>query len=226
MMGASKRIMEKFLMRESKKIPISMSRFANVAFSDGSLLHGFNQRFSKMQPFSAPKDVKRYFLSPQESGELCLMAGLLGSNRDIFFPKLNEELHLVTFSDIAIRFLRQKGFEPVICSSENEARENTDKFISKKQWPCYFFVSNTTGEKNIEEFFTDKEDLDMNRFDGVGVIKNEPIFDDLKLDKFYNSVMQLRKKNIWTKKDLLDLFFELLPEFSHKETGKYLDQRM
>ena len=226
MMGASKRIMEMFLMRESKGVSISMARFANVAFSDGSLLHGFNQRFAKRQPFSAPSDVRRYFVTPQESGELCLMSGLLGDNRDIFFPKLSEHLHLITFSDIAERYLRKMGYEPFHCAREDEARDRIAELIAKKQWPCYFFNSDTTGEKDFEEFFTDNEDLDMSRFDGVGVIKNQPIFDSQKLDDFSVGVEALRENGNWKKQDIVDLFFDLLPEFAHKETGKYLDQRM
>ena len=226
MMGASKRIMEMFLMRESETMPISMARFANVAFSDGSLLHGFNQRFAKRQPFSAPNDVRRYFVTPQESGELCLMSGLLGENREIFFPKLSEHLHLITFSDIAERYLRQMGYEPFRCASEEEARDRAAELIAKKQWPCYFFSSDTTGEKDFEEFFTDKEDLDMSRFDGVGAIKNQPIYDSQKLDDFSSGVQALREKGSWDKQAILDLFFDLLPEFAHKETGRYLDQRM
>ena len=226
MMGASKRIMEMFLMRESKGMSISMARFANVAFSDGSLLHGFSQRFAKRQPFSAPSDVRRYFVTPQESGELCLMSGLLGDNRDIFFPKLSEHLHLITFSDIAERYLRKMGYEPFHCASEDEARNRIADLIAKKQWPCYFFNSDTTGEKDFEEFFTDNENLDMSRFDGVGVIKNQPIFDSQKLDDFSAGVEALRENGNWKKQDIVDLFFDLLPEFAHKETGKYLDQRM
>ena len=226
MMGASKRIMEIFLMRESETMPISMARFANVAFSDGSLLHGFNQRFAKRQPFSAPNDVRRYFVTPQESGELCLMSGLLGENREIFFPKLSEHLHLITFSDIAERYLRQMGYEPFRCASEEEARDRAAELIAKKQWPCYFFSSDTTGEKDFEEFYTDKEDLDMSRFDRVGAIKNQPIYDSQKLDDFSSGVEALREKGNWDKQAIVDLFFNLLPEFAHKETGKYLDQRM
>ncbi|MDA8627081.1 UDP-N-acetylglucosamine 4,6-dehydratase [Pseudomonadales bacterium] len=226
LMGASKLIMEMFLMRESESMPISMARFANVAFSDGSLLHGFNQRFAKRQPFSAPNDVRRYFVTPQESGELCLMSGLLGKNREIFFPKLSEHLHLITFSDIAERYLRQMGYEPFRCASEEEARDRAAELIAKRQWPCYFFSSDTTGEKDFEEFFTDKEDLDMSRFDGVGAIKNQPIYDSQKLDDFSAGVEALREKGNWDKQAIVDLFFDLLPEFAHKETGKYLDQRM
>jgi FlaA1/EpsC-like NDP-sugar epimerase len=226
MMGASKRIMEMFLMRESLTQNISMARFANVAFSDGSLLHGFNQRFAKKQPFSAPNDVRRYFVTPQESGELCLLSGLLGENRDIFFPKLSEKLHLITFSEIAIRYLREHGYEPYECESEDEARDRAEELIANKQWPCYFFKSDTTGEKDFEEFFTDNEDLDMERFDTVGVIKNQPDFDEAKLDDFMDGIETLRKKGTWTKDDIVKLYFGLLPEFAHKETGKYLDQRM
>jgi FlaA1/EpsC-like NDP-sugar epimerase len=226
MMGASKRIMEMFLMRESLTQKISMARFANVAFSDGSLLHGFNQRFAKKQPFSAPNDVRRYFVTPQESGELCLLSGLLGENRDIFFPKLSEKLHLITFSEIAVRYLRERGYEPYECKSEDEARDRAEELIAKKQWPCYFFKSDTTGEKDFEEFFTDNEDLDMDRFETVGVIKNQPEFDEAKLDDFMDGIETLREKGTWTKDDIVKLYFGLLPEFAHKETGKYLDQRM
>ena len=226
MMGASKRIMEMFLMRESLNQNISMARFANVAFSDGSLLHGFNQRFSKHQPFSAPNDVCRYFVTPQESGELCLLSGLLGDNREIFFPKLSEDLHLITFSEIACRYLRNHGFEPFECDSENEARSRVNELIKKKQWPCYFFKSDTTGEKDFEEFFTENENLDMERFDSLGVIKNQPDFDEIKLDDFMDGIEVLRGKGTWTKDEIVKLYFGLLPEFEHKETGKYLDQRM
>jgi FlaA1/EpsC-like NDP-sugar epimerase len=226
MMGASKRIMEMFLMRESLTQDISMARFANVAFSDGSLLHGFNQRFSKRQPFAAPNDVRRYFVTPQESGELCLLSGLLGNNRDIFFPKLSEKLHLITFSEIAVRYLRERGYEPYECESEDEARDRAEELIAKKQWPCYFFKSDTTGEKDFEEFFTDNEDLDMERFETVGVIKNQPDFDEAKLDDFMDGIEALREKGTWSKDDIVKLYFGLLPEFAHKETGKYLDQRM
>lgn len=226
MMGASKRIMEMFLRRESLTQDISMARFANVAFSDGSLLHGFNQRFAKRQPFSAPNDVRRYFVTPQESGELCLLSGLLGENRDIFFPKLSEKLHLITFSEIAVHYLQEHGYEPYECESENEARDRAEELIAKKQWPCYFFKSDTTGEKDFEEFFTDNEDLDMGRFDTVGVIRNEPEFDEAKLNDFMGGIEALRAKATWTKEDIVKLYFGLLPEFAHKETGKYLDQRM
>jgi FlaA1/EpsC-like NDP-sugar epimerase len=226
MMGASKRIMEMFLMHASEVISLSTARFANVAFSDGSLLHGFNQRFSKRQPISAPNDVRRYFVTPQESGELCLMSCLLGENRDIFFPKLSENLHLTTFSDIAVRYLRGLGYEPYECASEEEARDRADELIAQKKWPCYFFSSDTTGEKDFEEFFTDSEILDMERFDSIGIIKNSSGFEIAKLQYFEATLAAIKAKPTWEKAEIVDLFNYMIPDFAHKETGKYLDARM
>jgi len=226
MMGASKRIMEMFLMRASEGLPLSTARFANVAFSDGSLLHGFNQRFAKRQPISAPNDVRRYFVTPQESGELCLMSCLLGDNRDIFFPKLSEHLHLTTFSDIATRYLNALGFEAHECASEDEARERASELIAQKKWPCYFFSSDTTGEKDFEEFFTDRETLDMARFDSIGVIQNPAGFDQERLPRFTATLAAIKAKPIWEKAEIVDLFNYMIPDFAHKETGKYLDARM
>ena len=226
MMGASKRIMEMFLMRESEYMEISTARFANVAFSDGSLLHGFNQRFAKQQPISAPNDVRRYFVTPQESGELCLMSCILGENRDIFFPKLSDQLHLTTFSDIAERYIENLGYEPYHCSTEEEARDRSDELIASKRWPCYFFKSDTSGEKDFEEFFTDNEILDMDRFQNLGVIKNEANFSSDMLDNFLEVIHKLRTQTVWEKAPIVDLFNEIIPDFDHKETGKYLDGRM
>jgi FlaA1/EpsC-like NDP-sugar epimerase len=226
MMGASKRIMEMFLMRRSLKMPISTARFANVAFSDGSLLHGFNQRIQKRQPLSAPNDIKRYFVTPKESGELCLMSCLLGENRDIFFPKLSEKLHLITFADIAVRYLENLGYEPYLCESEEEARVLAETLPDEGKWPCYFFSSDTTGEKDFEEFFTENETLDMERFANLGVIKNDPVFDEEKLKHFTQVISALKAQKAWSKEEIVELFFEMIPDFGHKETGKYLDGRM
>jgi UDP-N-acetylglucosamine 4,6-dehydratase len=226
MMGASKRIMEMFLMRESETMPISTARFANVAFSDGSLLHGFNQRYAKQQPISAPNDVRRYFVTPQESGELCLMSCLLGENRDIFFPKLSEELHLTTFSDIAERYIERIGYEPYHCSTEQEARERSEELISSKRWPCYFFKSDTSGEKDFEEFFTDREVLDKNRFNNIWVIKNSSGSNPILLDEFLHTIDAIHSAKVWEKAPLVELFNHMIPDFDHKETGKYLDGRM
>ena len=226
MMGASKRIMEMFLMRRSLEIDISTARFANVAFSDGSLLHSFNQRIEKRQPIVAPNDIKRYFVTPQESGELCLMSCIFGENRDIFFPKLSENLHLISFADIAIKYLKQKGYEPVLCSSEDEARELAKTLPEQGKWPCLFTGSDTTGEKDFEEFFTENEVLDMERFNNLGVIKNEAIFDSGLLSDFETSIQGMRDQRAWDKQALVDLFFKMIQDFGHKETGKYLDSKM
>lgn len=226
MMGASKRIMEMFANRLSKEIDISMARFANVAFSDGSLLHGFNQRIQKQQPIVAPNDIKRYFVTPQESGELCLLSCIFGENRDIFFPKLNENIHLITFADIAIRYLSGLGYEPYLCTNEDEARQLVKTLPLKKQWPCLFTTSDTTGEKDFEEFFTQNEVLDMDRFKNMGIIKNEALYDEEKLNHFEKTIKNYKANLSWTKEDIVKEFFTMIPDFRHKETGKYLDQKM
>ncbi len=235
MMGASKRIMEMFLMRRSLAIPVSTARFANVAFSDGSLLYSFNQRIAKRQPIVAPNDIKRYFVTPQESGELCLMSCVFGENRDIFFPKLSEAHHLISFADIAIKYLENLGYEPYICQSEEEARSmavelsNHKNPIPKSQsqiWPCFFTKSDTTGEKDFEEFYTDKETLDMDRFENIGIIKNEPLFNDTLLNEFEATIAAMRQEGSWSKERIVKLFSKMIPDFGHKETGKNLDEKM
>jgi len=226
MMGASKRIMEMFLMRRSVDINISTARFANVAFSDGSLLYGFNQRIEKRQPIAAPSDIKRYFLTLQESGELCLMSCIFGENRDIFFPKLSESLHLISFADIAIKYLQVKGFEPYLCGSEDEARELIKTLPEQGKWPCFFSKSDTTGEKDFEEFYTDKEILDMNRFENLGVIKNDLEYNENKLNNFEDTIIQLKSNNSWDKKSIVNEFFKMIPKFGYHDNGKYLDGKM
>ena len=226
MMGASKGIMELCLMRASTQVNVSTARFANVAFSDGSLLHGFEQRFKKRQPFSVPRDVRRYFITPKESGQLCLLSCLLGDNRDVFFPKLSDSLKLTYFPAIATRFLEAKGFAPHECASEEEARRRSEELIPKKQWPCYFFDSDTTGEKDFEEFFRDDELRDETRFKRIGIIKRQAIFDAQALDAFLAEIRRLRARGEWTKLDLVALLGTLLDDFRHKETNKYLDSKM
>lgn len=226
MMGASKRIMEMFLMRKSKEITISTARFANVAFSDGSLLHGFNQRIQKYQPIVAPSDIKRYFLTPQESGELCLMSCIFGENGDIFFPKLSEAFHLITFSDIAVKYLEQLGYEPHLCRSEDEARDLTHSLSGESKWPCFFTSSDTTGEKEFEEFFTDEEVLDMSRFETIGIIEDQVSYSNELINFFEQQIMAFKKDRFWTKEQIVELFHKMIPDFGHKETGKYLDSKM
>ncbi len=226
MMGASKRIMEMFVHRNSLDMNVSMARFANVAFSDGSLLHGFNQRIQKNQPIVAPNDIKRYFVTPQESGELCLMSCIFGENRDIFFPKLSENLHLISFADIAVKYLKNLEYEPHLCETEDEARELAKTLPSEGKWPCLFTSSDTTGEKDFEEFFTDAETLDIERFENLGVIKNEANFDEELLKSFEETIKSYKKDLAWNKEDILKEFFKMIPDFGHKETGKYLDGKM
>ncbi|MFD0950041.1 UDP-N-acetylglucosamine 4,6-dehydratase [Paraperlucidibaca wandonensis] len=226
MMGASKRIMEMFLMRKSEDMSISTARFANVAFSDGSLLHGFNQRILKQQPIVAPSDIKRYFVTPQESGELCLMSCIFGDNRDIFFPKLSEALHLITFADIAVKYLNERGYEPYLCKTEEESRELVKTLPAQGKWPCLFTESDTTGEKDFEEFFTDNEELDMARFENIGIIKNSLKYDHQLLKEFESEIASMKNNKAWTKEQIVALFFKMIPRFGHKEIGKYLDGKM
>lgn len=226
MMGASKRIMEMFLMRRSEEITISTARFANVAFSNGSLPQSFGERLQKKQPIVAPSDIRRYFVTPQESGELCLMSCIFGENRDIFFPKLSESLHLITFVDIAIKYLHLKGYTPYFCKTEDEARTLVHTLPEKGMWPCLFTPSDTTGEKDFEEFFTDNETLDMSRFDNLGVIKNDPIYSEELLNLFEEKITEMKANRKWSKEQIVELFYKMIPNFGHKETGKYLDSKM
>jgi FlaA1/EpsC-like NDP-sugar epimerase len=213
-------------MHRSLELSVSTARFANVAFSDGSLLYGFNRRLEKEQPLSAPSDVRRYFVTPQESGELCLMSCLLGENRDIFFPKLDYNLNLITFSEIAERYLNNLGYEAVQCETEGEARQRVKELKKEKKYPVYFFTSDTTGEKDFEEFYTDGEVLDMSRFQNIGIIKNEALFDQEKIKYFIKKIDEIRKQGMWARIEIINLFNEMLPEFKHKETNLFLDGKM
>tara|TARA_B110000238_G_scaffold141134_1_gene152255 strand:+ start:566 stop:1753 length:1188 start_codon:yes stop_codon:yes gene_type:complete len=226
LMGASKRIMELFLNRYAGQIDISTARFANVAFSDGSLLHGFNKRIEKQQPIVAPSDIKRYFVVPQEAGELCLFSALLGESNDIFFPKLSDKLHLITFSQIAEHYLTAKGLQPHYCETEDEARNFFKQNNSPTMWPVLFTASDTTGEKDFEEFFTHQETLDMERFVNLGIVKGLGSESTEKLEAFETAIQTMLRKARWSKAEIISLFNELLPDFGHLETGKYLDAKM
>jgi len=226
MMGASKRIMEMFLMRRSNQIPVSTARFANVAFSDGSLPHSWTLRMGKRQPLAAPDDVRRYFVTDAEGAILCLMSTFFGNNRDIFFPKLSAKLHLEKFSEIARRYLRSLGYEPFECGTEDEARARVDELAAQGKWPCYFFKSDTTGEKDFEEFYTDEEQVDWQRFADIGVVSNDVGWDDAALNRFDSEIRAMLEAGKWTKPQLVELFNQTLSRFSHLETFKYLDDRM
>ena len=226
LMGASKSIMEMYLISRSSNINVSTARFANVAFSDGSLLYGFDNRIKKRQPIAAPSDIKRYFLTPQESGELCLLSCIFGENRDIFFPKLSESKNLLSFSDLPIKYLYEKGYEAYICKTEDEARELVKTLPDHKKWPCLFTNSNTTGEKETEEFFTENEEVDMNMFINLGTIKNNPENHNNALNDFENAINKLKSNMKWDKKSIINEFNKLIPNFKYYDKKKYLDGKM
>lgn len=225
-MGASKKLMEKVLLSYTDKLKISTARFANVAFSNGSLLYGFNNRIMKRQPISSPSDVKRYFVSPIESGQLCMLACILGKSKDIFFPKLTES-QMMTFSTIAEHYLITLGLEPDYCTSEDEARNKAANWkSSNKKYPVYFFKTDTSGEKSFEEFYTNTDDVFLNHFESLGVIKNTPIHSKEDIDLLLSEFENLFKNNKIQKSDIVQLLNKHLPDFKHIETGKSLDQKM
>jgi hypothetical protein len=154
------------------------------------------------------------------------MSCLLGENRDIFFPKLSEQLHLITFEKIARRYLRSLGFEACECATEDEARARVDELSTSGRWPCYFFKSDTTGEKDFEEFTSVNDTLDLERFQSIGVIKNEPLCNGDQLARFSTEIDRMRSTGVWMKRELVELFGELIPEFQHREMNKSLDSRM
>jgi len=226
MMGASKMVMEKVLMANAEVQPFSTARFANVAFSDGSLPHGFIERINKRQPLSAPSDVKRYFISHQEAGELCVLSCMLGDNRDVFFPKMAESKDEKTFSNIAIDLLHELGYEPVLCSSEDEAKSCVEELSAQKKWPCFFFKTDTSGEKGYEEFYVKTETLDMETFQNVGVVKRKPFEEQNLLDEFIEFTRNAKNDLAVTKRDYVEAMVKIVPTLKHVETGKNLDSKM
>ena len=226
-MGATKIFMERILLAYSALLPFSTARFANVAFSDGSLLYGFLQRLAKRQPFAAPYDVKRYFISHEESGQLCLLACFLGENRDIYFPKLDEGTDLLTFSEIAVMVLEAHGFVPDFCTSEDDAKKKAARMeAGSKTWPCYFFESDTTGEKPFEEFYTDADSVNLDRYRQVGVISQLPWTDMEKIDRALAAFSRIREKDHWGKEEMVEAILTIVPELSHEEKYRNLDQKM
>ena len=225
-MGASKRVMEDMIMSYSDKFKVTTARFANVAFSNGSLLAGFIERMMKKQPLSSPNDVKRYFVSPEESGQICMLACLLGRNREIFFPKLGEE-QMMTFSSIADKFLQALGYEVKYCSSEEEARKFAAEMPpDSKEYPVYYFKSDTTGEKGYEEFYVPSEHLDLDRFNSLGVIDSVKPRPKDELDSFLLNLNTILQKETTTKEEIVSVLKSYLPNFNHVEKGKNLDQKM
>lgn len=226
LMGATKRLMEHVMLRDFDHMTVSTARFANVAFSDGSLLHGFHQRLIKRQPFSAPNDVERYFITATEAGQLCLLSTLLGSHLENFVPKQAGVLRPTKFSDIAVNFLANLGYTAEVCSNEEEARARVGALAAEKKWPCYFFQSDTTGEKQIESFFEPNEQVNFDRYADIGVVTNAVSSDTELAHAFLEDAAKLKQRGHWTKDDLTALFRAVLPALDHADTGKYLDGKM
>ena len=225
-MGGSKKIMEDMIMAYAHKFPVTTARFANVAFSNGSLPAGFLERIAKNQPLSAPSDVTRYFVSPEESGQICLMACILGTTGQIYFPKLKKE-QVLTFSEIASQLLKDLGYTPLECQTETEAitkaesRKETDKW-----YPVYFSKSDTTGEKPYEEFYTEEEKVALDSYSSLGVISLQSFKKITEIENFIDKLNQLFDNPTTEKKDITQLMKAFLVNFDHQETGRYLDSKM
>jgi len=222
-MGASKSLMEKLILSKKQNFRVSTARFANVAFSNGSLLDGFIYRLNKNQPLSCPSDIKRFFVTPEQSGQICLLATFLGDSGNIFFPKLDFHKDQIYFKEIALDFLKNNGFEPKLVQSEKEAKEfDFDKNPNK--YPIYFFKTDTSGEKTYEEFFTEDEDYEINKYDSLGFINTPEIkisFEDVESD--FENVFNNSNSE---KSDIVTVIKKYVPDFMHIETGKHLDQKM
>lgn len=225
-MGASKKLMEDLLFSFSDRIRITTARFANVAFSNGSLLFGYLERMAKQQPFSCPLGIKRFFVSPQESGQICMMGMALGKGQDIFFPKLSAEKDLVSFSDITLDFIKYMGLTPRICTNEDEARYFFTKENLDDQYPVYLFESDTTGEKPYEEFYTDNETLNLDLFKGLGVIKVMEIKKEVDVVSILTQLQLLFEQKNVEKSDIVEILKSHMAGFTHVERQKNLDQRM
>lgn len=225
-MGASKRIMEDVIFAYSDKFPVKTARFANVAFSNGSLPAGFLARLQKLQPLSAPSDVRRYFVSPEESGQICMLACMLGNNREIFFPRLEEE-QMMTFDKIATALLHEHGYEVVECESDKEAINKAQELKNGSiKYPVHYSRSNTSGEKAYEEFYTDVESVDINRLKALGIVTEKAIPDKERVKVLFNELNAAFEKEETTKEEVVEIMKSYLPNFEHIETGKSLDSKM
>lgn len=226
-MGASKRILEDLVMAYSKEFPVTTARFANVAFSNGSLPDGWMHRLQKRQPLAAPNDVKRYFVSPEESGQICMLASILGRSGEVFFPKLGEE-QMLTFSAICDDFVRENGLTKRMCQTDAEAKQytlNTNR-STLNDWPVVYSGSNTTGEKAYEEFYIPGEQLDMQRFSSLGVVEKTTRQPLEKVDAFFREMEDIFKQDNFTKAQVVDAIKRFIPNFEHEEKGLNLDQKM
>ncbi|MDA9234882.1 polysaccharide biosynthesis protein [Polaribacter sp.] len=224
-MGGSKKIMENVIMSYSKDLKITTARFANVAFSNGSLLYGYIERLLQRQPISCPSDVKRFFVSPEESGEICLLTCILGNSGDIYFPKLNEN-QLVNFKSITEDFFKYLNKDIKICKSEKEAKEIASNLSDSSSYPVYYFKTDTSGEKLYEEFYTSDDEINLEKFESIGVIKNSYKPNYLEVESVVNQMSELFSRESYNKQDIINIMINLIPNFSHIETGKSLDQKM
>ncbi len=225
-MGASKRIMEDVIFAYSDIFPVKTARFANVAFSNGSLPTGFISRMSKLQPISAPSDVKRFFVSPEESGQICMLSCMLGDNREIFFPKL-ENAQMMTFDQIAVDFIEEHGYEVLRCESDLQAIEKAkDLKNGSNQYPVHFSASDTSGEKPYEEFYTEQESVDMDRLGALGVVINKEIPNKERVRVLFQKLEKAFEIETTTKENIVHIMKEYLPNFEHIEMGKSLDSKM
>ncbi len=222
-MGASKSLMEKLIISKKFNFRVTTARFANVAFSNGSLLDGFINRLNKKQPLSCPADIKRFFVTPKQSGQICLLATFLGESGYVFFPKLDFKKDQIYFKEIALNFLNKNGFEPFLAKSEKEAKEfNHDKFPNT--YPIYFFKTDTSGEKSYEEFYTKDEDYDTNKFNSIGFIKYDKV--NISTEDVLNDFENIFKNSKSEKLDIINVINKYVSNFKHIETGKNLDQKM
>lgn len=225
-MGASKRIMEDMVMAYTSKFKVTTARFANVAFSNGSLPDGWLNRVKKKQPLAAPSDVMRYFVSLDESGEICMLACILGKSGEIFFPKLGED-QMKTFSDICDDYVKSIGCEKMECANDEEAKKIASEMsFDTKQYPVVYFKSDTTGEKAYEEFYVPGEKLDMNRFHGIGIIEESEHCPMEEVESFFREMEEIFANPFFTKEEVVIAIKRFIPNFEHEEKGKNLDQKM
>ena len=222
-MGASKSLMEKLILSKKNNFRVSTARFANVAFSNGSLLDGFIYRLNKKQPLSCPSDIKRFFVTPEQSGQICLLATFLGDTGNIFFPKLDFHKDQIYFKDIALDFLKENGFEPELVKSEKEAKE-FDFDNNPNKYPIYFFKTDTSGEKTFEEFYTEEEDYEINKYDSLGFINTPDV--KISFEDVESSFEKVFNNHNSEKSDIVAVIKKYVPDFMHIETGKHLDQKM
>ena len=232
-MGASKRIMEDLVMAYCQYFPVTTARFANVAFSNGSLPDGWLHRVQRLQPLAAPSDVRRYFVSPEESGQICMLACILGRPGEVFFPKLGED-QMLTFSSICDDFVRAQGFEKDPCASDDEAKK---KAVGLKavvehvetqalKYPTVYFQSDTTGEKAYEEFYVPGEKVDMQRFSSLGVVEQTARHTMEEVNTFFEQLESIFQKDDFTKAEVVEAIKTFIPNFAHEEKGKNLDSKM